>query len=1574
MFQGVVLLVVLAATSMAELTADSYMEMSGNEIYRERIKQEPTYFVLASKVVRPGQIFRVVVIIYRSTNPMTVRASIHRDGVELASSSQECKLKTPETLLLKIPPTSTVGLYKLRLEGNVNGVLGGTAFANETYLEFSQRSMTIFIQTDKPIYQQGQIVRFRAIPIATNLKAFSDAVDVYMLDPYGTVMKRWLSRQTNLGAVSLEYPLSEQPVYGNWSIRVVAQGQIEDKSFCVEEYYQTPYEVNVTVSPFCLNNDKYIYGRVEANYTSGVAVTGNLTIKIFIVGYGSQKSHFVTEKHYKYFDGVQEFKIPMNELKWKIQYLDKSTVTVEAHVGEHYLNRIEMGFAQTIVFNSDIELKFLGSSPQVFKPAMPFKAYLAVSFHDGSALPSWRLSNRQLEIKTVVTFKNNKIKNLNTHQEQMLPTQPGIWQVNLDLHTQLNGTNLNDVYAVDLEALYQDDSGDAAKANLLIYASYSPTNHRIHVSTSTKYPKVGEYIIFHVRADYYVQKFYYVILSKGMILFAGYEDMISTIKTFAITISAEMSPSATIVVYDIAREGIVVCDSLIFPVDGISRNNFSVTLNEKKDKTLNTVEVIIKGKPGTYIGLSAVDRVLYSMHTGNELTHAQVLGKMNTFDEAMNGTLSHMWHSSIGSPGKIVHFPSSSYGIDTNRTFEFAGLIVFTDANITKRPEYCDQSQGYRTCMDGISCYYLQNQCDGKNDCDDGSDESGCPSQNILDLEKFRLKRFNRIQRLYDSSWLWQDINIGPLGHYIFTVPVPSLSTHWIISAFGMNSVHGFGVLSEIVEISGLRPFYMTVEMPSKSIQGEQIGIRISIFNYMYSECEVVVSLGTSSDYKFIHVEPFGVVHSFSPRTSVGEHQHLVFVKPGKSTVVYMPIVPTRLGDINVTVMAKTQVAKDMITKTIHVEPNGVPQYRHTSFLLDLSQGAYLIKYLDTNLTANPIIPFRQDRLYVFGSNRATVSIVGDVIGPIFPTIPVNATYLLKKPFWCGEQNMFNFAANLYMIRYLRLIGQRKPYIEKKAFHFLNIGYQRQLSYQNDDGSFSLFKWKSKGSVWLTAFCARIFYNAAFQEWENFLYIDPSVITKAISWLIKHQSPDGAFYETTMFPYDRKMNLTSDWKHDNVKLRNISLTAHVLITLTEVKDLGGEIGIKASLARSKAQTYLEKKLSILNNFNDPYELAIVAYALTVSNSIDGEEAFNKLDSRMRETSGLKYWARESILPLKTTIENNRPYILPRVAQKYDASNVETTAYGLLVHVARQAVIQREIVEWLNTQRMSDGGWASTQDTIIATQALIEYSIQSRLRDVTDVTITIEVPSTTGFVKQVHISEDNLAQLQTLEIPNASGSIIIKAQGAGLAIVQLDIQYNVDWPHLLTPPPVSAFLLDVRGHFYGRNNSHINIKSCQSWSNTAESPNSGMAVLEITIPTGYIITQQVLDAYVRSNTVRNLREARTSERKVVFYFHYLDTDPICVSFVIQRWYPVANMTRYLPIKVYEYYAPENYNETMFDAFSLFVLNICQVCGSYQCPYCPVFSWSTKNISNILLQFLCVLLVSSMSYLTTLICTQ
>lgn len=73
-----------------------------------------------------------------------------------------------------------------------------------------------------------------------------------------------------------------------------------------------------------------------------------------------------------------------------------------------------------------------------------------------------------------------------------------------------------------------------------------------------------------------MEAFNYVIMAKGTILLAGQENMQDSIRTFAVSLSAEMAPIATVVVYNIERTGVVVADSLTFPVNGISRNNVSI--------------------------------------------------------------------------------------------------------------------------------------------------------------------------------------------------------------------------------------------------------------------------------------------------------------------------------------------------------------------------------------------------------------------------------------------------------------------------------------------------------------------------------------------------------------------------------------------------------------------------------------------------------------------------------------------------------------------------------------------------------------------------------------------------------------------------------------------------------------------------------------------------------------------------------------------------------------------------------------------------------------------------------------
>lgn len=134
--------------------------------------------------------------------------------------------------------------------------------------------------------------------------------------------------------------------------------------------------------------------------------------------------------------------------------------------------------------------------------------------------------------------------------------------------------------------------------------------------------------------------------------------------------------------------------------------------------------------------------------------------------------------------------------------------------------------------------------------------------------------------------------------------------------------------------------------------------------------------------------------------------------------------------------------------------------------------------------------------------------------------------------------------------------------------------------------------------------------------------------------------------------------------------------------------------------------------------------------------------------------------------------------------------------------------------WLNTQRLTDCGWASTTDTAHAMKALIEYTSAQRIRDISQLSVRVEATALPGKSQVMYVNSANRGQLQYIEIPNAWGTVKVQGQGTGYAILQMSVQYNVDVARFQTKPPVPAFDLWVTADFYGRNHSHISYLSCQ----------------------------------------------------------------------------------------------------------------------------------------------------------------
>jgi len=134
--------------------------------------------------------------------------------------------------------------------------------------------------------------------------------------------------------------------------------------------------------------------------------------------------------------------------------------------------------------------------------------------------------------------------------------------------------------------------------------------------------------------------------------------------------------------------------------------------------------------------------------------------------------------------------------------------------------------------------------------------------------------------------------------------------------------------------------------------------------------------------------------------------------------------------------------------------------------------------------------------------------------------------------------------------------------------------------------------------------------------------------------------------------------------------------------------------------------------------------------------------------------GLMYWGKEFVPSPPSKMENQKPFLLPRLPYKFDSINIETTAYALLVYVARKEPYIDDVVKWLNSQRLTDGGWASTQDTAIAMKALIEYTNRNRLRDVFTLTVTVEATALSGKTKILKVNSENIARLQKIEVMRA----------------------------------------------------------------------------------------------------------------------------------------------------------------------------------------------------------------------------
>ncbi|XP_047738800.1 LOW QUALITY PROTEIN: uncharacterized protein LOC108672298 [Hyalella azteca] len=516
------------------------------------IFKDPTYLIAVPRHVHAGRVFRIAVNILPPSPALVIRAALFRDNIELAAVERECEPDLLQLIEIMVPNSSGLGKYRLKVEGSEVGWLVGSAFSREALLTFKPLGPSVLVHTDRPVYMQGDTVRIRVVGVDSAGRPAPESVDVYILSPRGVLVRRWLSRQCGERVVGLQFPLSAEPEEGRWTVRVEEASAVTEHHFIVEYFYPTRFEVDVEVPPFISTDSAVLSGVVYANYTSGAPVSGNVTVRASVRSLLPDRPHLhfapdpsllmpVTS-----FYGAFPFRFHLTDLDDLLPSggLENSEVTISAQVGDMIWNIRQQGYSKTRIIESKLRLKFLGDSPHILRPAMPFKFYLAATQGSSAPVPESRLSRHRLLVTPEVTLSNGRP----------------------DYEVE------SEVASLALTAELKEAAGGKAYAKLVAVTHHSPGGRFLQISTSTRNPQVGEYVILHVRSNFYLENFRYLLLNKGLIVEAGQEKMEASLHTFPLALDASLAGAATVVVYWTGRGGTLVADSLTFPVNAITRD------------------------------------------------------------------------------------------------------------------------------------------------------------------------------------------------------------------------------------------------------------------------------------------------------------------------------------------------------------------------------------------------------------------------------------------------------------------------------------------------------------------------------------------------------------------------------------------------------------------------------------------------------------------------------------------------------------------------------------------------------------------------------------------------------------------------------------------------------------------------------------------------------------------------------------------------------------------------------------------------------------------------------------------
>uniref|UniRef100_A0A2K6SSC2 Uncharacterized protein n=1 Tax=Saimiri boliviensis boliviensis TaxID=39432 RepID=A0A2K6SSC2_SAIBB len=1266
-------------------------------------------------------------------------------------------------------------------------------------LLFSSRRGHLFLQTDQPIYNPGQRVRYRVFALDQKMRPSTDAITVTVENSHGLrVRKKEVYLPSSIFQDDFVIPDISQP--GTWKISARFSDSLESNSstqFEVKKYVLPNFEVKITPGkPYILTVPDHldeIQLDIQARYIYGKPVQGVAYVRFGLLDEDGKKTFFRgLESQTKLVNGQShislskaEFQDALEKLNMSITDLQGLRLYVAAAIIESPGGEMEEAELTSWRFVSSPFSLDLSKTKRHLVPGAPFLLQALVREMSGSPA-----SGIPVKVSATVSSpgSGSKIQDL---------------QQNTDGSGQVSIPIVIPQAVSELQLSVSAGSPYPAIARLTVAAPPSGGPGFLSIERpDPRPPRIGDNLNLNLRAvgsGATFSHYYYMILARGQIVLMKQERR-SDLTSVSVFVDHHLAPSFYFVAFYYHGDHPVANSLRVDVQAGDCEGKLELSVDGAKEyRNGESMKLRLQTDSPALVALGALDTALYAVGSKahKPLNMGKVFEVMNSYDLGCGpggGDSAVQVFQAAGlafSDGDRWTLSRKRLSCPKEKTTRKKRNVNFQKAISEKLGQYASPT-AKRCCEDGLTRLPMIRSCEQRAarvpqlDCREpflsccqfaeklreGAERPPPHSSlEILQEEDLIDEDDIPVRSFFPENWLWRvEAFAGPaclwgmtgllhLSLHRLTVLLPDSLTTWEIHGLSLSKTKGLCVATP-VQVRVFLEFHMHLRLPMSVHRFEQLELRPVLYNYLNKNLTVSV-----------HVSP---VEGLCLAGGGGLAQQ-VLVPAGSARPVAFSVVPTAAAAVSLKVVARGSSefpVGDAVSKVLKIEKEGAIQTEELVY--DLNPLNHRARTLEIPGSSDPnMIPDGDFNSYV----RVTASDPLDTLGSEGALSPGGVASLLRLPRGCGEQTMIFLAPTLAASRYLDKTEQWSslpPETKDHAVDLIQKGYMRIQQFRKTDGSYGAWLTRDS-STWLTAFVLKVLSLAQEQVGGS-----PENLQETAKWLLSQQQADGSFQDPC--PVIHRAMQGGLVGNDET----VALTAFVTIALHHglaiFQDEGPEQlkqSVEASI--SKANLFLGEKATA--GLLGAHAAAITAYALTLTKAPEDLRAVahNNLMAMAQESGDNLYWG--SV----TGSQNNAVSPTPAPRSPADpvpqapALWIETTAYALLhllLHEGK-AEMADQAATWLTHQGSFQGGFRSTQDTVIALDALSAYWISSHTTEERELNVTLSSTGRNGF--KSHTLQLNNHQSHGLEeeLQFSLGSKInVKVGGNSKGTLKVLRVYNV----------------------------------------------------------------------------------------------------------------------------------------------------------------------------------------------------